>query len=207
MASMQTVKDRILSKIKALGPGSAFTAKDFSDVAARGTVDVTLSRLASEKVIRRIGRGLYDYPRESKLFGELQAPDIDQAAQAIARKHRWTIAPHGAMAANLLGLSQQVPARIVYLSDGPTRQFKVDKRTLKFQHSSPKDVRTKNYSSRTIIQALKHLGKSRVGRETIDHLRHILPAKDKADLVRDARYGTGWVLEVARKIAGESDDE
>ncbi len=204
---MSTVRENILGLIKKLGQGSAFTAKDFSEIAARGTIDVTLSRLASEGVIRRIGRGLYDYPQESKLLGGLRTPDIDRAAQAIARKHRWMIAPHGAMAANLLGLSQQVPARIVYLSDGPTRQFKVGGRAIRFKHASPKDVRAESYSSRTIIQALKHLGKSRVGKEVIDHLRRVLPAKEKADLARDARYGTDWVLEVVHEIAGEGGDE
>lgn len=198
---MQTVRNRVLGRIKRLGRGSTFSAKDLSEVAARGTIDVTLSRLVSEAVIRRIGRSLYDYPRENKLLGELEAPSIDQAVQTIARKHRWTIAPHGAMAANLLFLSTQVPARVVYLSDGPTRQVVVGKLTIKFQHVSPKDIHAADYLSRTIIQALKHLGKPHVSQKTIDHLRRILPRKERAALVRDTRYGTDWVHEVARKIA------
>ena len=204
---MSTARENILCNIKKLGRGSAFTAKDFSDVAARGTVDVNLSRLASEGIIRRIGRGLYDNPQEGKLLGGSQTPDIDQAARAIARKPRWTIAPHGAVAANLFGLSQQIPARIAYLSDAPTRQFNVAGQMIKFQHASPKDVRAESYSSRTIIQALKCLGKSRVDREVIDHLRRALPTEEKADLARDVRYGTDWIFEIAQEIAEEGGDE
>jgi len=86
-------KERILDHVRREGMEKAFTAKDLAAVAPRGTIDVVLSRLTKEGATRRIGRGLYDCPRRSEMLGEAVAPDIDQAAQAIARKHRWTIAP------------------------------------------------------------------------------------------------------------------
>ena len=197
------VKERILQHVRQNGLEKGFTAKDLSTVAARGTLDVSLSRLANEGTIRRIGRGLYDLPGCSRLLEEAAAPDIDQAAQAIARKHRWTITPDGATAANSLGLSQQVPARVIYLSDGPTRQIRVGHHRISFRHASPKDLRMPHYSSRLITQALRYLGRENVGPEVLRRLRQRIPPKEKTKLVRDTRYGTGWIHEVARQLTAE----
>ena len=197
------MKERILKQIKRGGSGGAFTAKDFASAAPRGTIDVTLARLTKDGVIRRIGRGLYDYPRQSELLGEAVSPDIDQAAQAIARKHRWTITPDRAMAANMLGLSQQVPAKIIYLSDGPTRHLTLGRRTISFRHASPKDLKMAHYSSRLLAQALRYLGKENVNPTVIHRLRQAVPQEDRERFLEDARYGTGWILEVAQQLSQE----
>jgi len=202
-----TTKEHILTEIRSRGAGSAFTAKDFAVTASRGTTDVTLARLAKDGVIRRIGRGLYDYPRQSEILDQAASPDVDQAAQAIARKHRWTIAPDGAMAANMLGLSQQVPAKVTYLSDGPTRQCTVGSRMISFRHASPKDLKMTHYSSRLLAQALRFVGKENVGSTVIDRLRRIVPAEDRANFCKDARYGTDWILMVAQQVDMEQPDE
>jgi len=203
---MKTVRERIIARIKKRREGSVFSPKDFLDLGSRPSVDKTLSNLTKEGVTRRIGRGLYDRPKRSRLLREQLGPDIDQAAQAIARKHRWTIAPAGATAANLLGLSQQVPAKIVYLSDGPSRRLKVGGQVLAFRHANPKDLRMPNYSSRLIAQALRFVGRDHVTQEMLDRLRRRAPKKDIQALLRDARYGTDWILDVARQIA-EDDRE
>lgn len=196
-------KERILEHVRHEGLEKAFTAKDLAAVAPRGTIDVALSRLTKEGAIRRIGRGLYDCPHHSEMLGEAIAPDIDQAAQAIARKHRWTITPDGASAANALGLSQQVPAKIIYLSDGPTRQISVGRRKISFRHASPKDLKMPHYSSRVIAQALRFLGKENVGPEVMNRLRRDIPAKDKEAFLDDTRYGTGWIHDVAKRLKEE----
>lgn len=196
-----TSKERILRKIRSRGAGSAFTAKDFSTIVSRGTTDVTLARLARDGIIRRIGRGLYDYPRQSEVLGQAVPPDVDQATQAIARKHRWTIAPDGATAANMLGLSHQVPAKVTYLSDGPTRQFNIGRRTVSFRHANPKDLKMTHYSSRLLAQALRFLGKRNIDSTVIDRLRRIVSAKDRALFLEDARYSTDWVLRAAQRVS------
>jgi hypothetical protein len=203
---MAELQEKIEKKIGRMGQGWAFSRKDLSDIAPSGPVGVILSRLVARGMIRRIGRGLYDYPKKSDLVDEMLPPDIDQAAQAIARKHRWTITPDGATAANALGLSQQVPAKIVYLSDGPTRQLKVGQQMISFRHASPKDLRMEHYSSRLIVQALRFLGKENIDRSVLGKLRRIVPKKDRARLLKDAQYGTDWVLQIAQKIAEEDEN-
>jgi hypothetical protein len=198
---MAELREKIERKIEQKGKGWAFTRKDIRDIAPSGPVGVVLSRLVACGMIRRIGRGLYDYPKKSELVGELLPPDIDQAAQAIARKHRWTITPDGATAANTLGLSQQVPVKIVYLSDGPSRKLNVGQMVIAFRHASPKDLRMEKYSSRLVAQALRFLGKDNVGSKVLAQLRRMLPKQDKADFLKDAQYGTDWIFDVAQKIA------
>src|ERR1700689_4681079 len=118
---METAADNILLRIKDLGAGAVFTPKDFLDIATRGMVDVTLKKLLAVGKVRRLSRGLYDLPRHSILLKTELSPDIDAVAQAIARRFRWRIVPSGAHAANLLGLSTQVPAKAIYLADGIDR--------------------------------------------------------------------------------------
>ncbi len=102
---MQTMKKKILDRIRRFEPGRAFMAKDFLDIASRGTIDVTLSALIQDHTIRRVRRGLYDIPKVNPDLGGTLSPDIDQAARALARRYRWTIVPEGAWAANILGVS------------------------------------------------------------------------------------------------------
>jgi predicted transcriptional regulator of viral defense system len=86
---------------------------------------VTLAELARKGTVRRIRRGLYDLPRVNPALGGTLSPDIDEAARAIVQRQRWTIVPDGAWAANLLGLSTQVPSKIIYLTDGPNNEVPI----------------------------------------------------------------------------------
>ena len=197
------LRKSIERRLKEHGHGYAFTRKDLLDLANSGTLGRVLARLVEDGTIRRIDRGLFDYPRiNEKLGGQLSA-DIDQVAQALARKFRWTIVPQGALAANRLGLSQQVPARYVYLSDGPTKQVKIRNRTIRFQHARPKDLRADSVLSATVIQALRHLGRDAVDQNVIMPLRNTLTAQDRKRLVEDTKYGTDWIHRVAKQLAGD----
>ena len=133
----------------------------------------------------------------------LCAPDLDKAVQAIARKHRWTIAPCGAYAANSLGISQQVPAQVVYRSDGPTRHIRVSGWNVLFRHANLKDLKMPRYSSRFIAQALRFTGKKYISQKVIDQLRRIVPAADRYAFFEDTQYGTGWLHDVAKRLKEE----
>lgn len=202
---MQTMRDQIVARIKALSPGEAFTAKDFLDIASRGTVDMTLTSLLRAKEIRRVRRGLYDVPRLNPALGGELSPDVDEAAQAIARRQRWKIIPHGAWAANVLGLSTQVPAKIVYLTDGPTTSVPIGRRTIYFRHARPKVLAGLDGKSALVVQALRDLGKDAVGAREINKLRALLTAKEKKALLRDTRFGVDWIFEVAKRLGEDSE--
>jgi len=196
------LRESIERHLKEHGRGYAFTRKDLLDLASSGTLGRILARLVEDGTIRRIDRGLFDYPRVNEKLGGQLTPDIDRIAEALARKFRWTIVPQGALAANRLGLSQQVPAKYVYLSDGPTKQIKVGNRTIRFRHARPKDLRAESVLSATVIQALRHVGRDSIDQETIMRLGRALTAEDRKRLVEDTKYGTDWIHQIAKRLAG-----
>lgn len=198
---MQTMRDQIFTRIEKLGCGKAFSAKDFLDIASRGTVDMAFGSLMRDGKIRRIRRGLYDMPKINEALGGKLSPDIDEAARAIARRQRWKIVPDGAWAANLLGLSTQVPSKIIYLTDGPNNEVPIGRRTIHFKHARPKVMAGLDGKFALVVQALRYLGKDGVGPREIDTLRGSLSLAEKRKLLKDARFGVDWIYEVTKRIA------
>ena len=115
---MNSIAAAILKRIRVHGRGWVFTPRDFLDLGTRHPIDLALSRFASDKTIRRLTQGVYDYPRVHKKLGVL-APNPDEVAAVLAAKTGSRMQVSGARAANLLGLTDQVPAQLVYLTDGP----------------------------------------------------------------------------------------
>jgi len=183
--------------------GWAFTKTDFIAEFGKANIHQALSSLARLGKIRRVSRGVYDYPRRSESLGQTLSPDIDQVAQALARKFNWRILPSGDAALNLLGLSTQVPGRWVYLSDGPTRQYRVGKQTLAFRKSALKDIGFKHRKSGLLVQALKALGREHVDRNTIEVIRKRLDPKDCEPILKDTRAVTGWIYQIIKQVCGE----
>ena len=195
------MRDQIVARIERLGEGKAFSAKDFLDIASRTTIDVTLASLTESGKIRRIRRGLYDMPKVNPSLGGKLSPDIDEAARAIARRQRWKIVPDGAWAANLLGLSTQVPSKIIYLTDGPTNEVLIGRRTIQFKHARPKALAGPEGKSALVVQALRYLGKDNVGPHEIGTLQGELSLADKRNLLKETRFGVDWIYKVASQIA------
>ena len=106
---MQTIEEKIVSRIYGRGRGWAFCANDFSSEFGRSTIDWVLYNLVASGTIRRVCRGIYDYPKFSELLKQDLSPDFDQVAQAFARKFNWRIQPSGDAALNLLGLPRKCP--------------------------------------------------------------------------------------------------
>jgi len=198
---MQSVTDKVLNRIQRKPRGSTFSGKDFLDLASRASVDKALSTLAQAGQIRRVCRGVYDYPRVSEELGGELSPDYDQVAQAIARSNGVRIEASGAWAANLLGLSTQVPAKIVYLTNGTSRTFRVGKQAIAFERVGPRQLRAKPGTSSLVVQALCHLGKDRVDEGLVEHLKTHLSPSERKSLLRDARYTSDWIFEVIKRIA------
>src|SRR5260370_15974220 len=198
---MQPKHNRIVARIDKLGPGKAFSAKDFLDIASRTMIDVTLASLAQSGKIRRVRRGLYDMPKINPALGGELSPDIDEAARAIARRQRWKIVPEGGWAANLLGLSTQVPAKIIYLTDGPNNDVLIGRLIIHFKHARPNAMAGLEGKFALVVQALRHLGKEAVSAREIQTLRTALSPAEKRRLVKDTRFCVGLIYEVAKKIA------
>jgi len=191
----------IVNRIYGHGRGWIFSTSDLSDFGARPAIDSALRRLTEQGTIRRIARGLYDYPEFSKLLNQQLSSDIDEIARALARKFGWRIQPSGAIAENLLGFSTQVPAKAVYLSDGPNRSYRIDKTTLSFKHTALKEVGFKLRESGLIVHALKSIGREHVTPKVIAQIRAWLPESMRTKVLMDSKTATGWVRAVLQRAA------
>ena len=194
---------KILERIYGNGRGKAYTSKDFRDIAGHETVWKALARLSQDGRIRRVGRGVYDYPPFSELLGAPSSPDPDAIARALARAHGWTILPTGDTALNLLGLSTQVPAQWQYFSDGPSRTYEWTGGTLVFKRRTNKETSRLSPKTALVVQALKALGEDCVDDRTLTVLRTKLTPKEWARALREARYVTSWVYEIVKHLARE----
>jgi hypothetical protein len=133
------------------------------------------------------------------------SPDCDQVAHAIARSGGKRIQRSGAWAANVLGLSTQVPGQIVYLTDGVSREYRIGSQTIQFKRVPPHQLLPGEGVASLVIQALLYLGPSQVNDRVIQHLRHRLAGEDRKRVLRFARHSTDWIYEAAKEIAGEED--
>jgi hypothetical protein len=200
---MTTIQDEILTRIRKLGRGKVFIPKDFLDLGGRDAADQSLARLVKSEEIQRLGRGLYHYPRVNKRLGISIPPDLDEIADALGRQTGSQVIPSGAVAANRLGLSTQVPAKPVYLSDGRTRQVRVGSLVLQIRHAAPKELPVGSRTSAMVFQALRHMGEAAVDAQVIKTLRRTLSAGQKKELLQDARYTTDWIVAVIRQIVSD----
>lgn len=200
--SPQAIESRILAAIRKQGRGSVFVPADFLGIGSRQAVDVALYRLIRQGVIRRLARGLYDYPKEHPVLGPLD-PSAETIARALAGRDRTRLQPAGAYAANTLGLSEQVPARIVFLTDGPARVVKVGQTTIHLRRTTPKNMETAGRLSGILIQALRELGQDHVTPARIAHLRRTIPAAKRQELLKDIRLAPAWMHPIFRDLAGE----
>jgi len=198
---MDNAQDAILGRIRSSGRGKAFTPKDFRDLGTRDAIDKALSRLTRSGDLHRLGRGLYYFPRMNPRLGIPVAPDIDEIAEAIGRQTGSRLVPSGAVAANRLGLSTQVPAKPVYLSDGRGRRIKVGTTEFQIKHVAPKELPAGSRTSAMVFQALRHIGKDAVDERVIATLLAALSGKQRRELVDDSRYTTDWIASVVQRIA------
>ena len=183
-------------------PSRVYTPFDFLDLGTAHNVGMTLLRMVRAGSLRRLARGLYDVPRTHALLGEL-LPAADDIAQALARRDGASVQPSEAMAANLLSLSEQVPARVVYDTDGPSRTITVGPLTVQLKKRPARQVRSASPMSSLVFAALRSVGKQQVTPERIGHLRETLSAADRARMLKDLPLAPAWMHPHLRFIAGQ----
>jgi Family of unknown function (DUF6088) len=198
----QSIEEQAVARIYGHGRGWAFSQLDFRDL---GRVNMALKRLVEAGTIRRVLRGIYDYPRYSELLGQQMGPDIHQVALALARKFAWRIQPDGTAAMNLLGLSKQVPSQYVFQSDGPDRSYIADKTKIIFKNAALKEIGFKHDESGIIVHALKALGEEHIDESVIARIRDWLPVNKRSKVLKDTARVTGWVYAAIKRICREED--
>lgn len=192
----QLIKDRInKSEI-----GTVFVATDFVDISDKTSINTYLTRLDEEKSLQRIMRGVYYKPEYNDFLGEFVAPEPDAVAHALARNFGWTIVPCGDTALNLLGLSTQIPAAWVYVSDGTYKEYTYEQTTIKFKRTTNKEISKLSYKTALVVQALKALGKESVDDAVLTKLKNNLTDSEKQALLTEAKAATSWIYEYIKLI-------
>lgn len=198
---MQSIDNQIISRIYGKQRGWAFSKNDFIDLGSDAAVRKALSRLERKGTIRRVLRGIYDYPQISSLLNQPMGPDLSELANALARKSGWRIQPSENTALNLLGLSTQVPTQSVYLSDGPGKSYEIGKRKLTFKKRLLKESGFKLRESELVVQALKALGPERIDENARKKLLQLWTPELWRKIVRDTKTAPAWVHGIIRTTA------
>ena len=202
---MTGIADKIMQRVSVHDSGRwVCTPKDFLDLGSREAVDQALSRLAKAGRLRRVGHGLYDAPRISNVLNRTAPVDLDIAIAALARRDGARIMPDGLVAANQLGLTNAVPAKASYLTDGHSRTLKIDGRTVRLRHAGPSVMQWAGRPAAPVVQALRWLGpRAAADREIVSALNRHLPDKVKFDLLHNSRDLPAWALPLARSISSD----
>ncbi len=191
---------KILAMLRRRGEGIVFVPVDLLDLGTRNAIDVALHRLVARGAIRRLGRGVYDLPKHHRVLGAVMPP-VDAIASALAGRDRLRLQPSGAYAANLLGLSEQVPAKIVFLTDGATREVRIGNTTIQLRRTTPRNMATAGRLSGLLIQSLRALGERHVTPQRIAHLKRTIPAAQRRALIKDLRFAPAWMRPIFCELA------
>lgn len=195
---VNAVKNRIIER----GRGWCFTPKHFLDLDSDTGVRSTLSRLEKSEMIRRLAQGIYDYPREHQVLG-LLPPKPEDVAKAIAEKNGTQIQPTGAYAANLIGLSEQVPGRIVFLTNGPSKKLKIGKQEILFRTTTEKNMYPAGTRVGLVIQGIRNLGQENINSIAKAKIKKFLEGTSKDELTNNLKYAPLWIRTLLLNLMGD----
>lgn len=201
-ARTQSIDSKVFAAISRCGPGSVFVPADFLDLGSREAIDLVLHRLVRSGTIRRLARGVYDFPQKHPVLGPL-TPSAESVARALAGRDHTRLQPAGAYAANTLGLSEQVPAKTVFLTDGRARTVQIGPMTIELRRTTPRNMAAAGRLSGLLIQALRELGQEHVTEARREHLKRTLPADERRRLLKDIKLAPAWMHPIFRELAEE----
>jgi hypothetical protein len=192
----------ITRRVRRSKPGTVFTPALFAKLGGRAAIDKAMQRLVARGQLRRLSRGLYDKPREDPLLGTLW-PSVEAIVTALTGKDKLRLQPTGAYAANLLGLSDQVPARVEFLTDGTSRTVKAGPMQIVLKRTTPRQMATAGRTSGLVIQALRSLGPEHLTPQRLNKLRRTIPADQRRVLLDDLTLAYGWMQPTLRALASD----
>jgi uncharacterized protein DUF6088 len=206
---MSDVGTRMASLVNTAGPGFVWTPSDFAQLGARDVIDKTLQRLVASGTLRRIDRGLYDLPAVNRLTKRPTAPDYRAVVDAIARRDQLRLLVDGMTAANDLGLTDAVPARVTIHTDARRRSIQLDKLLIEFKQTAPSRLYWAGRPAMRVVQALHWLKDTLPddGDRVRARLQAILtdPAHGQGitkDLIQGFAHLPAWMQAFLRTVAG-----
>jgi len=192
---MNSIDKQVTAKVIKSKRGEIIFPEDFAMTGNPDAIRQVLHRLVKKSILVRLSPGIYLFPKLDKELGTLY-PSIEEIANAIAKRDKARIIPTGVQAMNKLGLSTQVPMKIIYLTDGAPRSIRLGNRIIKFKKTTPKNLSTRNKVCGLVIQALREIGKDNVTEEQLIRIKNILAKEKPEDLIHDARLAPAWIRKI-----------
>jgi hypothetical protein len=202
----ESIEIQILDRIKKAGRGVLFFTDSFMAYGNAKAVSKALQRLVKAGEIERVAAGIYVRPIIDTVIGKVST-SVEDIAKAIARRDRARIVPTGVYALNRLGISTQVPLKVVFLTDGAARKIKIGNTSITLKKTAPKNVAAVGKISQLAIQALRSIGKDKVSADEIKKIQQVLGKEKKSKLAHDIRLAPAWIREIMKPVLNLMADE
>lgn len=199
---MQSVENKIKKSINSRPSGFLLFAEDFSDKGSPASIRKALQSLKEKGLIKSVAPGIFVRPKTNPYIGEI-TPSAEEVAKAIAKRDKIRLVPTGSYALNALGLSTQVPLKLVFLTDGAARTIKVGKRTIKLKKTTPKNLMAKGKISTLVIQALREIGKDKPTEKELKQIIKLLKKEDPKLLKHDIKLAPEWIKQIMKQAIDE----
>lgn len=195
---MQSIHNQVKNIISKKRKGAIVFAEDFKKIGDGGTIRISLFRLCKENFLIRLANGIFLYPKIDKKFGlGVIYPSIFEIANEIAKREKARLIPTGVYAMNRLGLSTQVPAKVVFLTDGAPRTIKIGQNaSIKFQKTTAKNLAFKGKITQLVCSALKEIGKNNVTDEQLQKIAQALALENNKTIEHDAKLAPEWISNI-----------
>ena len=193
-------QSRLDELIERKEPGQLLFPSEYFDVGSPEAIHMAFSRLVRLNLLTRLGKGIYLKPKIDPQLGQLY-PSLEEIARKIAEKEKVAIRPTGSYALNKLGLSTQVPTKVVFLTNGSPRTIRIGKGAITFKSTTPKKLSAKNDTVFLAIQALIELGEKGTTDKIIESLYTTLKREGPAAIREDAKSAPNHVARTLYLIA------
>ena len=201
---MELTEKQIIARIRAHGRGFVFNTKLFSSLTNNSTnIRTALTRLVQKNSIRRLAHGLYDLPEVHPKLG-LMMPSIEMVIEAFKASEAIEVQPTGAYAANLLGLTTQIPMRIELFTNGPKRVITIGKQVIILKPTTPKNMVGAGTKAGLILHALRQIGKENINDEMIDQIKNQIEDKDIKYIKKQIQFAPIWIAKIMRSLINEN---
>ena len=197
---MQSTHNQIKSAILENRKGKIIFSSNFSQYGTDVAIRHTFSRLCKDEFLIRLSAGIYLYPEIDKEIGVIY-PSIEKIAKAIAKQEKARIIPTGVYALNALGLSTQIPMRVVFLTDGTPRMINIEgESSIKFKKTAPKYLSFKSKLMSLIVFALREIGENKATDEQLEKIKNLLQNEKKEIITNDLALAPAWIKNTISKL-------
>ncbi|MCF0178247.1 MAG: hypothetical protein HUJ90_06430 [Bacteroidales bacterium] len=199
MAENQNIKTSIFKQIESSPAHSVFFLSGFQELGSIETVRKVLKEASDEGIVEHLAHGIYVKPMNSR-FGKVPVP-LETVALEIAKRDNVQILPTGLTAANMLGLSTQIPLAVSFITTGSSRVINVGHRKINFRHAAPRNFAYQGLTIPLIVQAFRELSEENLGAAEISAVAHYLKkASDKSVLATDINLAPMWVQKIVKPL-------